>query len=205
MKKILFVGLPGSGKGTQAQLLEKFGFKQISTGDIMREAWKTKEPLVMPHKESVEKGNLLPNNVVFELLEKNLDKLKGYSGYVLDGAIRNLNQAKIGIKKNFFDIVLFFSLNEKQAEKRLCNRKICEKCGRIYSVENKICEKCKIPLVKRKDDDQEAIMIRFNEYKNQTQPILTFLKQNIKDYHEVDASPSIEKIHKEVLKILKLK
>ncbi|MEK6918352.1 MAG: nucleoside monophosphate kinase [Nanoarchaeota archaeon] len=185
MRKILFVGAPGSGKGTQAEFLEKKGFKHISTGELIREGWKRKDPLVMPYKESIEAGNFLPDEVVFKIVLKEINSLKNFKGYVLDGAIRNLAQAKIAVEKGFVEEVVFFKLDEKTAEKRIVNR-------------------VKKSKEKRKDDSMDVIKKRFNIYYSETQPILDFLKTKTK-YHEVDASPSPEKIHREVFKILGVK
>jgi adenylate kinase len=185
MRKILFVGMPGSGKGTQAERIEKYGFKHISTGDLLRDGWKKKDPLLLSYKESVESGNFLPDEVVFKIVLKEINSLKNFKGYILDGAIRNLNQAKIFVEKGFFDEVFFFKLDEKTAEKRIINR-------------------ARVSKEKRKDDSLESVKKRFNIYYSETQPILNFLKTHTK-YHEIDASPSPEKINKEVLKVLGIK
>ncbi len=185
MRKLLFIGMPGSGKGTQAEFLEKKGFRHISTGDLIREGWKNKDPLVMPYKESIEAGNFLPDSAVFPLVERATKKTEGFKGYILDGAIRNLNQAKVFVQKGFFDEVFFFKLDEKTAIKRIGNR-------------------AKKSKEKRKDDSLDVIKKRFDIYYSETRPILDFLKTKTK-YHEIDASPSPEKIHKEVLKILGIK
>ncbi|MFH1326909.1 MAG: nucleoside monophosphate kinase [archaeon] len=183
MKKILFIGMPGSGKGEQASLLEKKGFKHISTGEIIRHAVKDKDPIILSHKEHMNSGGLLSDELIFDLIEKNTKNLEGYKGYILDGAVRNLNQAKVALKKELIDEVFFFSLSKDEALKRLKNRINTSK-------------------VKREDDTLQAFEKRFQIYKEQTQPILKYLKNKVSKYHEIDAFPSIEDIHKKVLEML---
>jgi adenylate kinase len=207
MRKILFLGMPGSGKGSQAELLIPRGFKQISTGDIMREAWKNKDPLVLPYKESVEKGELLPDEIIFKMLETEINNLKsvnGHKGYILDGAVRNINQAKVALEKKLFDEVLFFDVAEKIAQERLGNRTVCPNCKKIFIGNPGICDKCKTKVIVRKDDTPEAIKKRFVEDRKQTQPLIDFLKTKVK-FHTVDGTPPIQEVDKNVLKILNLK
>lgn len=181
MKKILFTGVPGSGKGTQAKLLEKYGFKHVSTGDLIRRAWQDNNPKIILYKKKIEAGGFLPDKLIFELIEKNISEPPKY---ILDGAARTRSQAKFVIEKNLIDTVVHFSLTEDQAIERLKKRQEIEK---------------------RSDDNEEAIKVRFEEYRKKSEPLLQYLKENIKNYFEVDASPSIEEIHEEVLKILRLK
>lgn len=203
MRKILFIGLPGSGKGSQAELLINHGFKHLSTGDIAREGWKNQDPLLLPYEKEVEKGNLLPDKVIFEMLEKNIKGLEGYKGYILDGAVRTLEQAKMALQKNLFDKVLFFDVDEVTAQKRLGNRTICPNCKKIFIGNPGICDKCKTKVIVRKDDSPESIKKRFQEYKKQTQPVVDFLKSRVK-FYAVDGSPPISEVDKNVRKILRL-
>jgi len=181
MKKILFIGAPGSGKGTQAKLLEKYGFKHISTGDLIRKAWENNDELLMPHKQAIEKGGLLQDELIFDLIQKNTETDEKY---ILDGAVRTLNQAKFAIEKNLIDTVVYFSLTKNKSVERLKKRR---------GVENRL------------DDSEDAIKKRFEIYKSQTEPVLNYLKNSIKNYFEIDASPSIQEINKEVIGILGLK
>ena len=186
MKKILFIGMPGSGKGTQGELLEKYKIKHISTGNLTRDAWKRKDPLLLPYKESVEQGNFLPDNIIFKLIKRGTKNLTGFNGYVLDGAVRNLVQAKIAIEQNLINTVIYFTLSENEALRRLAHRM-------EYSE------------IKRTDDNSQAIKKRFEIYKKDTRPILNFLKSHVKEYYEINAARPIEKINEDVLRILKLK
>jgi adenylate kinase len=204
MKKILFMGLPGAGKGTQAELLSKKGFIQISTGDIIREALKSHDRIVKPYEEKMASGGLLPNEIIFQLINQTISKLpKDIPGYILDGAIRTLPQAEFARKYNFVDTVVFFMLSEDTAHKRLSTRKICPKCQGIYKDKDTLCEKCSEKLIIREDDNHEAIHNRFEVYKEKTEPILKYLKENF-EFYSIDANPSVEEIHREVLDVLKL-
>ncbi len=177
MKKLLFLGMPGSGKGTQAKLLAEKGFKHISTGDVIREAIKSNNPEIEKYKEYMAQGGLLPDEVIFDLIEKNVS---GEDKYILDGAVRTLPQAQFAKEKSLVDTVIFFTLNPEVAHKRLSDRN-----------------------EGREDDRKEIITKRFREYEEKTKPIINFLKENF-EFHEIDANPTIEEIHKKVLEILKL-
>lgn len=185
MRKILFIGVPGSGKGTQAKLLEKHGLIHVSTGDIARKAFQDKDKLVVEYEDSVQKqGKLLPDNVLFKLLEQSIEKLpKDCKGYVLDGAVRTLPQAEFAINKKFVNITIFFTLSDQEAINRLTKRSKIEQ---------------------RSDDSPEVIKNRLEVYQRQTSPVLDFLKKNTK-FIEIDGSPTIEEIHDQVVKSLELK
>lgn len=187
MRKILFIGAPGSGKGSYASALTKYGFIHISTGDLMRDAWKRNDPLLTKYKESVEKGNLLPDEVVFSMVEKAVKSLgNSYQGYILDGAVRNIDQAKLGFSKKLFDEVVFFEVSQATAEKRINNR-------------------LKISSEKRKDDTPEAIKQRFKIFNEANKPILEFLKKNIKNFYTIDGSKTIDEVVEDIVKRLKIK
>lgn len=182
MRKILFIGMPGSGKGTQAKLLKQFGFAHISTGDIIRKAFKKKDPLVKKFKASIEKGNYLPDKLIFKLLQKYIPKNKSY---ILDGAIRTKPQTKFSLK--IIDEVIFFKLPKDIAIKRIEKRR-------------------KTSKEKRKDDSPETAKKRFEVYFQKTQPVLEILKKKCKkNFHVIDASKSIKEIHKDVLRVLGLR
>lgn len=176
MKRILFIGMPGAGKGTQAKMLVEKGFSHISTGDLIREAWKKEDPEIMKFKEHIEAGGFLPDENIFKLLEKNLPK-EG-EGYILDGAVRTINQAKEVKKRKIVEEVVFFSIHKQVALERLHNRN-----------------------ESRADDSPEAIEKRFEIYERETHPTVDYLKENF-TFYEVDADFTPEEIHEDVLKTL---
>ena len=186
MQKILFIGMPGAGKGTQAQLFIPEGLIHISTGDIIRDAWKHNDPIISEYKAHIDAGGLLPDQQIFELIEKSISQLPSVAkGYILDGAIRTLPQAEFAIQKGIVEKVVYYTLSQEQATKRLLGRA-------EFSTE------------KRADDNPETIKNRFQVYKKETQPVLDYLKQNAKEYHEINAEPSVEEIHQETKKVLGL-
>ncbi len=203
MRKILFIGMPGSGKGSQAQLLVPLGFVHIATGDILRDAWKKQDPLLMPYKDSVDKGEYLPDEIIFKMLEKATKNIKG-KGYILDGAVRTLNQAKVALKKNLFDEVVYFEVAQDVIIKRLGNRTVCPKCDKIFVGNPGKCDKCGIEVIVREDDKPEAIKKRLKIYKEKTEPLIKFLKSKVK-FYTVDGTPPIPEVDKSVLKVLGLK
>lgn len=185
MKKILFIGPPGCGKGTQAQLLQTFGLAHISTGELMRQAFRKKDPLVIKYKANIDQGNFLPDHIVFTLIKRGIKHLQSKKGYILDGAVRNLNQANIALQKKLFDTVLFFDLPKEISLKRI--------------------EKRKYSNIKRKDDNEAAVQKRFAIYEKQTAPVKTFLQKKVKKFYLIDATPTPKRINKKVLEILDLR
>lgn len=181
MMKILFIGPPGAGKGTQAKML---GLEHISTGEVIREAFKSEDPIISPYKEYIERGGFLPDELIFELVESRIEKLgKQSKGYVLDGAVRTIAQAEFILKKSLINLIIDFQMSEEELKKRLSLRKEKEN---------------------RKDDSPEAVEKRFEEYKQKTYPISEYFRTNCPScYFVIDAAPSIEEVNKEISKIIK--
>ena len=180
LRKVLLIGVPGSGKGTQAQRLVPYGLKHISTGELIRKAWQEGDSLVMSYWDSIQRGHFLPDNEVFALIDRELAKIKGAKGYVLDGAIRNVAQADMAMHRNLLEDVLYFDLKKEAAVKRLNARG-------------------------REDDTPESIERRFAEYKAQTETALFHLARNGFGAHVIDASQSKDKVHEKILDVLRLR
>lgn len=174
------MGMPGSGKGTQSLLLKKQKIYHISTGDIIR---KSKDKRIIYYRNhGYAKGELLSDDLIFEIIKKEIKKLsKSAKGYILDGAVRDLEQAKYVKEHNLVEEVIFYNLSRKTAIKRLLNRN-----------------------EGRTDDNLKSIKNRFLIYKKETLPVLRYLKKNF-IYHKISAEPSVEKIHLNTLKKLNLK
>ena len=171
------MGFSSSGKGTQAKLLEKYGFAHFSSGNLIRES---KDLVIIKYREGgdYEKGILLSDELLFELLEKALQKSP--EKYILDGFIRNVTQAQYAKRNELVDLVFYFKVNKETATKRMLKRGM----GRT-------------------DDTLEAIEGKFNEFKKKTEPTLKYLRKNF-EFYEINADLPIKKIHNEVLKVLKL-
>jgi len=183
LKAIIF-GPPGSGKGTYTtRLKDKLGVDVIAMGDLFREIMKENTTLGKKVKSYVEKGLLVPDHVVLEVLKQNLAKTKSKKGFILDGYPRTIDQAKALEGITGIDAIIQLTVPEKIIVERLSTRRICKNCGEVYNVRylkpkrEGICDKCGGPLYQRTDDTPKVIKDRIKVYENQTQPILQHYKQ----------------------------
>jgi len=185
LKRILFMGMPGAGKSTQARLLinPPYSLKHISTGDLIREAVKREDSLVMPYKDHMDAGGYLPDPETFELITKELKDLDQWKGYVFDGAIRTIPQAKFALRGNLVDKVLLFNLREEEIIRRLTKR---------------------YETGKRPDDALDVVLKRIKKYKKETEPVIDYLTGKGIPIYMMNASPSVGEIHQRVLRILDL-
>ena len=182
MKAIIF-GAPGAGKGTYGSRLQaKLGLEVIATGDIFRELLKENSELGRKIKGFVEKGLLVPDEVVGEVLKQRLSKIPEGKGFILDGYPRTLEQAKTLDAITKVDVILLLDVPDWIIIERLSSRRICRNCGTVYNirflkpkVEN-ACDKCGGPLYQRSDDNPEVIKQRLQVYQEQTRPLLEFFK-----------------------------
>ncbi len=188
--RIILLGPPGAGKGTQAGLLkEKLGLLHISTGDILREEMKRKTALGIQIQKYVESGGLVPDDIITRIVENKLmtDEVKT-QGYMLDGFPRTQQQAedldriteKIGQP---IDYTLYMNASEDVIIRRLSGRRICRQCGAIFHVENMppkkegVCDFCGGELYQRKDDNEETIRHRIAVYQEKTAPIIDYYEK----------------------------
>ncbi|RMG25531.1 MAG: adenylate kinase, partial [Methanobacteriota archaeon] len=204
MQFVLF-GPPGAGKGTQAKLLsEKFGIPQISTGDILRNAVKNETELGKKVKAILDRGELVPDDVIVELVEERLSEPDAQKGFILDGFPRTLFQAEAletWLQKNNRNglTVIRIRISEEEIVKRLTSRRICEKCGFTYNLiynpppSDNRCEKCGGKIIQRSDDNEETIRKRIRVYIDQTSPVIDFYR-NKGNLFEVDGSQHVEKV-----------
>ncbi len=186
---ISLLGPPGSGKGTQAELIRKnLGFSKISIGDMLREAIRTKDEIGKKAKVYLEKGKLVPDYLVIEMIRKELENGKAKRDIVFDGFPRNMNQAItldrfLSSRGGKVDLVLYFDTPLSLVASRLSQRRICPKCGALYNLESaqpslqNICNDCGSTLVKREDDNEEVIKSRFQVYEKETAPVKDFYRK----------------------------
>jgi adenylate kinase len=182
MKAIIF-GAPGAGKGTYSSRLQtKLGLDVIAMGDIFRESVKENSELGNKVKSYVEKGSLVPDEVVIEVLQNRLSKVPEGKGFILDGFPRTIDQAKSLETITNIDVILLLDVPDEIIIERLSSRRICKNCGEVYNIRflkpkvEGICDKCGGPLYQRSDDNAEVIKNRLQVYKNQTEPLIAFYK-----------------------------
>lgn len=185
---ILFVGAPGSGKGTQSRvLIDQHGFLQLSTGDLLRSAIKNKTELGIKAQSFMDAGKLVPDELMIDLVDDYLSRNKGKS-IIFDGFPRTVKQAEslnLLLKKNDskIDKVFYFKINPQILIDRLTGRRTCANCGEIYHIHTKPsskgekCEKCNGDLVHRKDDHADVISERLKQFEDNTGPTIDYYSQ----------------------------
>ena len=204
--KIVLLGAPGSGKGTQAAFISKdYSLMHISTGDIFRDNISRKTPIGIKIKDIIDSGNLCPDELTIEIVRNRLNEKDCENGYLLDGFPRNLTQAESLEKDNAPDIVLNIDVDLDLVQKRISSRRFCEKCKGTFNamlMDNKdICPKCGANLITRKDDEESAVKERLVVYKKQTEPLVEFYK-NLGKLVTVNGNQTIEEVFAEIKKVL---
>ncbi len=184
--RLILLGPPGAGKGTQAaRLVKHFEIPQISTGDILRKAVKDGTELGTLAKQYMDKGELVPDEVVIGIIRDRLMEPDCQKGYILDGFPRTIAQAEaldgmleeMGIR---IDHVVNISVADEEIIKRLTGRRTCSECGAGYHIlfdppkQEGICDKCGGKLIQRDDDKEETIRARLDVYRHQTEPLIRY-------------------------------
>ena len=208
--KIVLLGVQGSGKGTQAKLIaEKYHVPHISTGDEFRRIQKEDSELGRKVREILNHGHLVPDDLTDTIVKKRLSEKDCKEGYILDGYPRNLHQAKYLDSIQKIDYALEVNIRDTEAIHRLSSRRNCSKCGRIYNLytnakpkKDELCDSCGIKLTQREDDKPEAIKKRLELYKKETEPVIQYYR-NKHILYSIDGKQDIEKIFKEIQKILR--
>lgn len=211
--RIVLLGPPGAGKGTQAVMLrEKKGLRHLSTGDILRENVKKNTKIGKKAKEFMEKGELVPDDIVIEMMLDTIKNARGQEDFILDGFPRTVYQAKnldreLNKLKLPIDMVVYFKTSIKTVILRLTGRRLCSKCGANYHIANMppkkqgVCDKCGSELYQRKDDSEETIKKRLEVYDNQTKELIDYYKaQGI--LKEVSGDLEAPKVYSELFEIL---
>lgn len=182
--KLILLGAPGAGKGTQAEkIVEKYGIPAISTGNIIRAALKEGTEMGLKAKSYMEAGQLVPDEVVIGIIKDRLKEKDCENGFILDGFPRTIPQAQaledMGIE---IDKVLDIEVSDEAITKRMSGRRVCSKCANSYHIEYKkpkvdgVCDACGGELVQRKDDAPETVQARLAEYHQMTEPLKDFYK-----------------------------
>ncbi len=211
--RIVLLGAPGAGKGTQAKkLIEKYGIPQISTGDILRKAVADGTPLGKEAKSYMDKGELVPDSVVIGLVKERLQQDDCKKGFILDGFPRNTSQAEtldkvldeMGMP---LQVALSVDVDFDVLMKRLTGRRTCKSCGQMYNIyfsppqKEGVCDKCGGELYQRDDDKEETIKKRLEVYESQTAPLIDYYgKKGI--LKKVNGVGNIEEIFANICAIL---
>lgn len=207
--KLIFLGAPGAGKGTQAaQISAALAVPAISTGDIIREAIKTGSELGLEFKRYTDAGQLVPDQLVVALLQDRLAKPDCEKGFILDGFPRTIEQAKfLDTTDLVIDRVINIAVPDENIVRRMGGRRFCAKCQKTYHVQyNKprvegVCDTCNVPLSIREDDKPETVLHRLAVYHEQTEPLVEYYRDKIVD---VDGTKTPEEITGEILEVLKV-
>ena len=211
---VIIFGPPGAGKGTQAQnLVNKFNLYQLSTGDLLRSEIKNKTEIGKKIEQIIAQGDFVTDDIVNELLKKFITNYNYRNKIIFDGYPRNINQAKtlevmLNSDNQSINFILFLKVTRETVEKRILGRIICEKCNKTMNeyfnkeeIDKHECEKNY--LKKRKDDNQETIITRYEEYMKKTKPVLDFYSSR-SYFHEIDGNQKIQVITGKIEQILKV-
>lgn len=175
---VIFLGPPGAGKGTQAvRVCERLGIPQISTGDILRRAMREGTPTGLAAKSYVDKGQLVPDSVVIDIVRERLAQEDCAGGYLLDGFPRTVPQAEALAGFAAIDAVIDIEVSDEKLIERLSGRRVCPACGGTYHVSHlkgETCQRCGGQLIQRDDDKAETVLSRLSVYHAQTAPLIDY-------------------------------
>ena len=215
--KILLIGSPGSGKGTQAKAIEQhFTIQQISSGELLRQAVLSKSALGQEVKSVMESGRFVPDDVILRLIEEQLNAPQHQHGFLLDGFPRTIIQAQaldtlLHTRKTQLDCVLEIAVNDTLLVERITGRFTCSKCEAGYHDIYKqpqhdyICDTCgsENTFYRRADDNEETFLTRLHQYHEQTKPLLSYYQQKESLLVSVDGNQDIQTITRNILNLLK--
>jgi len=200
---VILLGIQGCGKGTQAEKLEKkYGWKHINVGNLFRYHIENGTELGRSAKKYIERGELVPDDFVFQIVESELDKNK--NGFILDGFPRNLKQMEFLLDKYPIDKVILLDLAKDIAIQRISSRRNCADCKQVYNLlfnpprQEGICDKCGGNLVQRADDNEAAVARRIEKFYAETGRVIDFFKEKNK-LIVVDASQDIDTINRDII------
>jgi len=202
--KLVLLGAPGSGKGTQGErIAKKYNIPQVSTGDLLRAAIRDNTPLGIKAKEYMDQGKLVPDQLILDVMSVRMNDADCKNGYILDGFPRTIAQADgldklLAGKKVKLDAVVNIVVSDDEVVKRLGGRRQCKKCSAVYHVRfsppkknANLCDKCGGELYQRDDDKEATIKNRLKVYKEQTAPLISYYKNLVKDVNGIGNADEI--------------
>ncbi len=203
---IIFLGPPGAGKGTQAQIIcQKMGIPQISTGDMLRAAIAAKTETGLKAKEYMDKGQLVPDAVVIDIVKERLTSEDCQKGYILDGFPRTVEQAQSLGTFAKIDAAINLDVADEVLVARLSGRRVCPLCGAPYHVDRlngeTVCKVDATPLIQRDDDKPETVLNRLKVYHQKTAPLIDYYRSEGKLVN-ITGSGSLEEISAEIFETL---
>ena len=207
---IVLFGKPGAGKGTQAPLLAAaLGVPTLATGDELRAAIKAGTPLGLEAKSYMDRGDLVPDSVILGIIKQALSEQRNAGGVLLDGVVRTVPQAE-GLDKVVVELgkkveaVLAFDIDDEEIVRRLASRTVCESCQTPYTGREPgtACDKCGGTLIRRKDDEPEAIRNRLEVYDRQTAPVLDWYRSHGTKVAVIDAVGPVQDVTARALGVL---
>jgi adenylate kinase len=204
------LGPPGSGKGTQSKAIcEKYGIIQISTGDILRKAKSEGTELGKKAAEYMDKGELVPDDIIIGVIEERLKESDCENGFLMDGFPRTIAQAEsfeemLERTNRLLTAVINLEVGEELLVERLCKRRVCRECGENFHLvynppkEDNLCDNCGGILYQRDDDTEEVVLNRLKVYKQQTAPLVNFY-ENLNLLIKIDGTGPIPEIQKRII------
>ena len=213
MLRTVLLGPPGAGKGTQAaKIVDKYGIPHISTGDIFRENIKKGTELGKKAQEYMNRGELVPDDLVIEIATTRLLEDDCRNGFLLDGFPRTVHQAEkldefLAAHGGQLDKVIDIAVGKDELMTRLTGRRVCKNCGASYHIVNippakeGICDRCGGPLIQRADDNAETVANRIEVYEDQTKPLINYYEQAGKIVH-IDGTTGLENVFADIVKAL---
>lgn len=196
--KVILLGAPGAGKGTQAvRLAKRYNIPHISTGDIFRSNIKERTPIGIVAKSYIDKGQLVPDEVTIQIVKERLEKDDCKNGYLLDGFPRTVSQAEALDGFSEIDRVVNIDVPLHKLMRRITGRRVCGKCGESYHIDyldgSTSCRKCDGELIQRADDNEETVGKRLEVYEKQTAPLIDHYKSKGK-LIDVDGDGDIDSV-----------
>jgi len=213
--KLIMLGAPGVGKGTQATVMsEKFMIPHISTGDIFRSNMRKETELGKEAKKHIDKGLLVPDELVVNIVKERLQEKDCLGGFVLDGFPRTIPQAialeeQLKNSNSSIDYVIDVEVPDEVIIKRMAGRRVCPKCGEPWHTKYKttlvenICDRCGEELIRRKDDDPATVKKRLTVYHKQTQPLIEYYKGKGL-LVEIDGTKNLKEVSKSIIAALEM-